>query len=250
MDAEPFASGRSWVHRVDARLRIIAALVYSVILAVSNEFATLMPGLIISVLLTLMARLDAIAVSKRLLTILGFIALIWVMLPLTYNGDSYIQLGPLAISAEGVGLSARISLKTMAISMSFMALIATMSTATLGHALSRLGVSQRLVILLLMTYRYLFVLENEYHRLRRAARVRGFKPGTDLHTYRTYAYLVGMLFIRAAQRAERVYQAMRCRGFKGRFFTIADFPASPNNFMFSLLMAIFAAGLILMEFNW
>ena len=60
------------------------------------------------------------------------------------------------------------------------------------------------------------VLEEEYQRLARAARIRGFRAGTDLHTYRTYAYLVGMLFVRAADRAERVRNAMLCRGFNGQ----------------------------------
>ena len=104
-----------------------------------------------------------------------------------------------------------------------MAMISTSYLSTLGYALNRLKVPEKIIYLLLITYRYIFVIEQEYQRLIRAARIRCFEPGTNLHTYRTYAYLVGMLFVRASARAERVYQAMICRGFSGKFHTLQDF---------------------------
>ena len=100
-----------------------------------------------------------------------------------------------------------------------------MPLATLGYALNRLRVPDKIVHLLLMTYRYVFVLEQEYQRLMRAVKIRGFQPATNLHTYRTYAYVVGMLFVRAAERAERVQQAMLCRGFKRKFYCLQEFKA-------------------------
>ncbi len=61
----------------------------------------------------------------------------------------------------------------------------------------------------------------EYRRLRLAMRARGFAPKTDRHTLRTFGFLVGMLVVRAAERSERVLDAMRCRGFDGRFHALA-----------------------------
>ncbi|MCK7503788.1 MAG: energy-coupling factor transporter transmembrane protein EcfT [Desulfobacterales bacterium] len=65
---------------------------------------------------------------------------------------------------EGVELAAQITLKSNAIVLAFMALVATMPLATAGHALHRLRVPDKIVHLLLMTYRYIFVLEQEYQR--------------------------------------------------------------------------------------
>ncbi len=42
----------------------------------------------------------------------------------------------------------------------------------------------------------------------RAIKIRGFVRGTSLHCYKTCAYLIGMLFVRASARAERVYQVI------------------------------------------
>jgi cobalt/nickel transport system permease protein len=123
-----------------------------------------------------------------------------------------------------------------------------MGIATLGHGLHRLGVPAKLVYLLLITYRYLFVMEQEFQRLKRAAQIRGFTPRTDLHTYRTYAYLIGMLLVRAATRSERVHQAMVLRGFCGRFYSLAEHPARRSNRIFALVMGAGIAGLVV--FQW
>jgi cobalt/nickel transport system permease protein len=193
------------------------------------------------------ARLNAIEVLKRLAVLLGFIVLIWLVMPLTYEGPSLFCIGPLCLTRPGVLLSAQISLKSVAILSAFMALVATMTIATLGHALNRMGLPDKLVHLLLITYRYIFVIEQEYQRLIRAMKIRGFKPGTNLHSYKSYAYLIGMLFVRSSTRGERVYQAMKCRGFSGKFHTLWTNEASPYNWIFSLVMTAVISFLILCE---
>jgi cobalt/nickel transport system permease protein len=135
-------------------------------------------------------------------------------------------------------LAARISLKSSAILLSLTALLATMSLATLGHAMGRLGIPDKLVYLLLITYRYVFVMEQEYRRLIRAMRIRAFRPGTNLHSYQSYAYLVGMLFVHASARADRVSKAMKCRGFNGRFHSLRRFDPDPRNRMFAVIMSL------------
>jgi cobalt/nickel transport system permease protein len=52
--------------------------------------------------------------------------------------------------------------------------------------------------------------------------VRGFRKRTDLETLRAVANFLGMLFVRSFERTERVFDAMRARGYKGRFPEPAD----------------------------
>jgi cobalt/nickel transport system permease protein len=67
------------------------------------------------------------------------------------------------------------------------------------------------------------VVADEMARLRRALRVRGFRNRADAHSYRTVGQVAGTLLVRGAARAERVHQAMRCRGFDGTFRTLTTF---------------------------
>jgi cobalt/nickel transport system permease protein len=245
MIAEPFAHGSSLLHRLDPRIRVLAATALSVVVALSNQTTTLAIALAAGLILIALARLPMMAVAGRLSVVTGFLLLLWLVLPFTVGGAPLVNLGPLTISREGVAYAGRITLKSIAILSLFLATVTTMSVATLGHTLARLRLPDKLIVLLLLTYRYVFVLEQEYQRLKRAADIRGFRPGSNLHSYRTYAYLVGMLLVRASARARRVYLAMCCRGFSGRFYTLADLSPAPHNLLFALILG--ALGILLLS---
>ena len=247
MISEPFATGDSRLHRLDPRIRLIAAAGFSIVAALCRAFPALFAALAVALALAALARLPFKAVAGRLLIVNSLVLFLWLVIPFTFPGEAAFTLGGLQASREGLAVAAQITLKSNGIIMALMALVATMPVATAGHALNRLRVPAKLVYLLLMTYRYIFVLEQEYQRLSRAARIRGFAPGTNLHTYRTYAYLVGMLIVRAAERAERVHWAMICRGFKRRFYSLQEFKADPGSTVFSILMAASVLGVAALE---
>jgi cobalt/nickel transport system permease protein len=192
-------------------------------MALLNHPSAMLLGLMTASALVTLARLPFGRVLRRLGVLLGFLALLWLVLPITAGGDAVTRLWGVPIGERGLVLAAGISIKSIAILLGLMAMVATMPVATLGHAMGQLKVPPKIVYLLLMTYRYIYVIEVEYRRLVEAIKIRGFMPRQRLHTYRTVAYLVGMLLVRAALRADRVHHAMVCRGFRGRFYTIRSF---------------------------
>ena len=229
MIEEPFARGPSPIHRTNPGLRIILAAIYSFSVALIHHIGALTLALLFAAGLTLLARLPLRPLLKRLGVIGALLVITWLLVPLTHGGDPMARLGVLAISRSGVALCLQVTLKAITIVLVFMALVASMSIATLGHTLNRLGMPSKLVQLLLMAYRYIVVIEQEYLRLYRAAKMRNFQPAGNLHTYRTYAYMVGMIFVRASERAERVHGAMKCRGFDGRFHSLTCYPPTQWN---------------------
>jgi cobalt/nickel transport system permease protein len=247
---ESFSMGDSQIHRLDPRLKVVFATVYSFVVALSEAFPALAAALVISCLLTGLARLNFMEVIRRAAIANALILLLWIVVPLTFEGKPMFHMGPVPVIREGVVLSARITLKCNAILLAFMALVASTPVATLGYALNRLRVPGKIIHLLLLTYRYVFVIDQEYKRLVRAARIRGFRPGTNMHTYRTYAYMIGMLFVRASARADRVHEAMVCRGFRGKFYCLGEFSFSRLDVLWSALMAITITGLGFMEYAW
>ncbi len=249
MIQEPFASGDSAIHQLSPTLRVVAAAAYSFLVALAHGLPTLAVALVFSLLMVLFARLPLGKVLQRFTVVLGFLLLIWAILPWTYKGEILYQFGPLALSRPGVMLCLEISLKSIAILLAMIALVSTMTTARLGHALNRLHLPDKLVYLILITYRYIFVIEQEYQRLMRAVRIRNFSPGTNLHTYRTYAWLLGMLFVRSAERAKRVHQAMVCRGFSGKFYSLLESPRGYRNWVFVILMSLSLLSLAILEIS-
>lgn len=91
-------------------------------------------------------------------------------------------------------------------------LAATTPFWRLVGVLRTLRVPALLVTVLSLMYRYLFLLVEESQRLRRARASRTLRTPSRWGQWRTTGGTIGQLFIRASDRAERVYDAMRARG--------------------------------------
>lgn len=243
MDIEEFSLGNSWVHDLDPRVKIIVTLVFSLVVALNQHLAGTAFSLIFPVGLLLFARLNMRKVLARLAIVNGFVAFIWLFLPFTVPGETIYRLGPLGIQREGVESALLITLKSNSIILMVITLLGTSQIFVLVHALSHLGVPDKLVHLFFFCFRYVHVIHDEYHRLITAMKIRGFKPKTDMHTYRAYAYLVGMLLVRSFDRSKRILQAMRCRGFKGKYYILHhyqmkryDYALAGTSMAFSVLV--------------
>jgi cobalt/nickel transport system permease protein len=244
---EPFAEGASLVHRLDPRGKIVVASLFAVLMAVSKSYGAALAGLALALIWLALARLPLKQVLVRLLVVNSFIFFLWVVLPLTYPGEVVLQLGPLAATRQGLIFTGLITLKSNAIMIALIALVATVPVVTLGQAMHNLRIPDKLCHLLLFTYRYLYVFEQEFQRLVQAMKIRGFQPRTNLHTYRSYAYLAAMLLVRSYDRADRVFQAMLCRGFHGVFYSLRTFGWQRRDGIFVAVSILALAVLLYLE---
>jgi cobalt/nickel transport system permease protein len=249
MIGEGFATTDSLIYRLDPRVKIVAALLFSVVVAVSNRFVVLLLALALSLCIVLLARVPMRQLLRRLVPVNLFVLFLWVFLPFTLEGEPLFSIGPLVGTHEGVLYAARITLKANAIVGVLIALIASTSILTLGHAMHELRVPKKIVHLFFFTYRYVHVIHREYLRLVSAVKVRGFRPGTNMHTYKTYAYLVGMLLVRSTDRAERVRNAMLCRGFRGRLYSLSEFSLKTSDVISLIVMLAFVLALGILEWT-
>ncbi len=81
------------------------------------------------------------------------------------------------------------------------------------RVLRRVRVPALLITTLALMHRSLFVLADETERMRRARASRTFSRGRRF-AWHSLATIAGQLFIRASERAERIYDAMCARGWK------------------------------------
>jgi cobalt/nickel transport system permease protein len=241
---ESFSEGASLVHRLDPRGKLVVAGLFAVLMAVSYSYAAVLAGLSLALLCLALARLPVKKVLARLLVVNSFIFFLWVVLPLTYPGEILWESGPLSVTRQGLIFTGLITLKSNAIVIALIALVATVPVVTLGQALHGLRFPDKLCHLLLFTYRYLYVFEQEFYRLVQAMKIRGFQPRTNLHTYRSYAYLAAMLLVRSYDRADCVFKAMLCRGFHGAFYSLRTFSWQRHDWIF-MVIAMLALAVIL-----
>lgn len=201
--------------RVDYRLRVAAAVIASVVAALTTQpmalwllLAAGAAGVLTAVALN---EIGLRAALRRLLAVNAFVLLIWLTLPWTWTGAG------LAWSADGAQQALAITLRANAIAAACVALLAGMDALAIARAAAGLGLPAKLARLLLLTVRYVSLLGETRTRLDRAMRARGFRARADGRTLQVTAQLVALLLVHALVRAERVDWAMRARAFSGRF---------------------------------
>jgi cobalt/nickel transport system permease protein len=244
MEIEKFALGDTWIHRLDPRAKILAASIFSVAVALNFSVMAAAAAVFFPLILLLSARLSLKRVLARLAVVNGFVFFLWFFIPFSFPGETIYSLGPLNLRWEGVVYAILITLKTNAIVLTTIVLLGTSPVFALVHAMSHMGAPDKLVHIFFFCFRYIHVIHEEYHRLVNAMRIRGFKPRTDMHTYRAYAYLIGMLLVRSFDRSLRILAAMRCRGFKSKFYILHDYQMKKPDYLIAASSLLLFATLV------
>jgi cobalt/nickel transport system permease protein len=239
----------TWLTRREPRLRILSAFAFALLTVSLDRFYLVILVFALAFALTLSAGLAPRLVLRRLLALEGFMLVLLLLLPFSVPGQALLQLGPFAASREGLVQALAILLKANAVVLLLLALVGTLEPVSLGYALARLRLPDKLVHLLLFTVRYLGVLHDEYRRLRQAMRTRGFRARSDRHTWRSLGWLMGMLLVRSLERSQRIHAAMKCRGFNGRLYLFDGCPWRPADSLFALLGLLLLSAVLIMDLS-
>ncbi len=190
----------SLVHRLPAAAKLfvaVALVLTTVLLPVSRlfGFALVAAALLIIVVLS---RIPPLFLAKRLVLL------------------EPIALGVAALAIfqpDGWRVFAVVLLRTNLCLLAMILLSNTTPFADILRVLQRLRVPSLLVTTLALMYRYLFVLADEVGRMGRARASRTFAARRRVAWW-SQAGIIGQLFIRSTERAERIYAAMCARGWQ------------------------------------
>lgn len=210
--------------RMDARVKValsLAALI-AVFAIPGIKFALGLFAIITGALLFL--RLPLRLVMGRVIAPLVLGTVVFCLLLFFQSGHPLFSLHiwglQLTGTREGLALGATI-LSRIAVSVTLLLLLSvTTPVHELGHALVYLKFPKVIVEILLLTYRYLFVLWDEGMRIRQAQVLRlGYPGGRGVLSWKrnlqSTSTLMGMVFIRAYDRAESTFNAMQVRSYNG-----------------------------------
>ena len=231
---ERFQQGAGLLHRLEARTKLLVALafIFSATLTPTGRWEVL--GGLAAVLAAgvLLGRLSPLLVLRRSALALPFV-LAAVPLLFTRQGESLFTLPVLAWrwTATEAGLEAvlTILLKSWLSVCAAVVLTATTPAPDLLRALQGLHTPRVLVATVSFMYRYIFVIGEEAQRLMRARECRSAVAGegtggTVRWRARVLGNMVGSLFLRSYERAERIYDAMLSRGYDGELKSLAAVP--------------------------
>jgi cobalt/nickel transport system permease protein len=209
---DQLATGQTMIHRLHPLAKLLVCLAFIVTVASFHKYdiVAMLPMLLYPVVLINLAELPAKYLLKRLLLIAPFIICIGILNP--WFDRSTLYFGPFTVSGGWISFGSillRIALTVLAA----LILIASSGLNGIGAALIKLKLPKVFVIQLLFIYRYLDLLIEETLRMLRAFSLRSLQSsGLPV---RVWGSFVGQLLLRTVDRAQRIYQAMVCRGFTG-----------------------------------
>lgn len=207
--------GDSAVHRLPPEVKIAAAVGFTIAVVSTPREAFWAFGVYAVMVATIAAaaRIPPLWLARRATIELPFVALAFA-LPWLAGGDR-IEWAGLSMSVDGLLGGWNILAKATLGLLTSLLLIGTTTVRELLLGLDRLRCPSAITQIATFMLRYLDVLAGEARRMRVARIARGDDP-RFLWQLPGFAAGVGALFLRAYERGERVWLAMRARGWSGR----------------------------------
>ncbi|MEJ2703933.1 MAG: cobalt ECF transporter T component CbiQ [Sedimentisphaerales bacterium] len=245
---DKFAYQDSAIHRLDSRVKFLVVLVFTaVVISLPRTSLSILACYAVGPFAVLVwAGIPLRFVFKQIALVSPFVVVLALSCPLYDRAPLTVGFGPIIWQSTVCWMRCFAILGKFVVTM--LALIALVSTTRFNNLLSglqRLGFPRLLIIQLGFLYRYIFVLIDRAHRMLRARAGRKLKNLGFTQELRTAASMLGSLFIRSIDSAERTSIAMQARGFDGNWRTLSAMQIRRADIVFALIAATFVIGLYL-----
>jgi len=246
-----FANRSTPAHRLDPAAKTVAllAVVLAVVLVGRDRFAPLAPVAVALAAYHAVSRTPLRYTLRRLAVVSPFAVVLVALFPFLEPGEAVARWSvagaEVAVTREGLLRAGHLLAKFALCTWATLLLLATTRFQDLLQGLARLHVPRVFVTQLAVLYRYLWVLMDEgmHMRMARAARDSGLGPWRL--RWRSRTGVVGVLFLRSWDRAERIYRAMAARGFDGTLHAPRPRRLRPVDGLFAAAVLVASAALVL-----
>lgn len=223
-----YADLDSPIHRWEQRSKLVALIALIFAFAFANRLIVLPAMILVTALLYILSKLPLSFLLSRLHYPGLFILAVVVLLPFASGDTVLLSVGPVEVKQEGIEAVVLIATRFVCIITVSLVLFGSAPFLTTVKAMRSLRLPDIIVDMTLLAYRYLEEFSETQKTMRRAMQLRGMTSNRlSVRTMSVLAGLAGSLLIRSYDRSERVYQAMRLRGY-GRSLHGTDGEFAPD----------------------
>jgi len=205
-------------------------------IALIQNISLAITGFFIALALLFLSKIPIKFVILQLRWVFFLILFFFVVMPFTVSGDVVLKFGIFVFSKKGIELAGLIALRAISIILILFPMFGTAEFHRSLKALQKLKVPNRIIQMLMFTYRHIFVFLEMLNRMSVATKTRLFDKKTNIHTLKTLGNMTGMLFIRGYEKTERVYRAMQSRGYAGTLLVQNEFELNKKDFIKAFLI--------------
>lgn len=217
--------GNSFIHKMDARMKIILIVILIASIFVCKNIISLATIILATVILVAISRIAPKTILKSIKP-LAIIIIITAVLNIFYGtGDPLVTIGKLSITANGIETAIFMAVRIITLVVISSLLTYTTSPTELTDALERLLKPLKLIkvdvhsIAMTMTIalRFIPTLVEEIDKIMSAQKSRGadMDSGGLIHRSKALIPVLIPLFVSAFRRAGELAYAMECRCYRG-----------------------------------
>lgn len=241
--AEASAGAPGLLQSLDPRVKVVGLLSLVVAVAVARNFVVIVGLFVVALILAFLSHISIRTLATReWIGVLYFTSCIAVPALFITPGRVLYRLPLLGWPVTEQGLRSALYLITRvetAATLSVLLILCTPWTHVL-KALRVLHVPVVFVVILGMTYRYIFLMLHIARDMfeARQSRMVGVLDGAERR--RMAASAVGVLLDKSFQLSSEVYLAMQSRGFRGEIYTLDDFQMRARDWIAALAFTVLA----------
>ncbi len=205
------------MRKIPTTLKIIFTFLFILIIVIAplrNRYIFL-GGVITISIFSILSTLSLSFFIKKTFSLLPFVVFVAIFLPFKREGVPIFEWQGIVLYQKGITMFFSVILKAWLSMWALTLLYITTPFPEIIKGLEILRVPRIFIILISFMYRYMYMFLKVAKDMEKARELRNF--GKNRWTQiKAYANIIGLLFIKAYERGERVYDAMLLRGFNGK----------------------------------
>lgn len=236
---EELSEKKTIIHSINSGVKLLLTLLYlTAVLSIGRyDISRLIPFVIYPVVLFSLGEIPVGNMLKRLIPVLPFVVAVGIYNPILNREAGFVVVG-IIISRGWISFSV-ILMKCCLTVVSVLLLVSTTGMDRIAGAMRAAGVPKIMVTQMLLTYRYISVIADEGKSMVKSYNLRsgGARGIAIIHM----GPMLGSLLLRALDRADRVYGAMKLRGFTGEDIYCRKIPMDKASIIYLVIWIIFFA---------
>lgn len=208
---EQLSTKNTIIHRLHPFSKIFVTVVYilCVVSCGRYNFQSLAFYFFYPIITMALADIPFKSINKRAMLALPFCIFAGIS-NIIYDRDIIFTIGKISVTG-GVCSFLVIIIRSWLCVCAVLIIIASTPFTKLTNQLRRIYIPDKVVMLIEMLYRYIGVLILQADTMLTAYKLRS--PGAELPHIKHSGAFIGQLFLHSVDRAERIYNAMKCRGY-------------------------------------
>ncbi|MDV4151829.1 energy-coupling factor transporter transmembrane component T [Clostridium sp. AL.422] len=214
------------IHRIDSSIKIIVTIIYVIKVLSIKEFIAedIIFVLIYTSTLFIFGKVPLKFILKKVLFVLPIVM-----------GLSVINL-IIDFSYAEIYFSLVLLFKCIFSLIGALLLIVTTGINNLVCGLKKLKIPNILTMQILMLYRYIILIMEEFYRVKSAYELRTI--GEKSMTMKDYGQIIGQMLLKTIDRSEKVYESMKLRGFEGDLYISSNKRAGYIDFLYLITFTV------------